>query len=303
MFDLPSSVVAGSALMATSFLALMWGLSGKREPSSAARQLSTGSKSLRDQQLDRSASERVIGPAVDSMGRRFRRFTPTGVLRDLERRLLLAGKPSENVERILTTKVVGGFGGIAVAWMLAPGMSGMMKWLTILGPPVLGYMHPDLRLKSLAATRQHEVQNSLAGALDQITISVEAGLGFDAALLRFAQTGKGALAEELARTLHDVRLGSSRVDAFRALLDRTESPDLRQFVMALTQGERHGLPIAQILRVQALELRDKRRQRAEQKAATIPVKVVFPMVLCILPVLFIVILGPAAFQIMDTLGG
>ncbi|MGY9073630.1 MAG: type II secretion system F family protein [Acidimicrobiales bacterium] len=302
MFGLPPTVVGGSALIACSFLALMWGMSGKRERNDATDRLGVGPVNLRERQLDRSVGDRVLGPAVDSMGRRFRRWTPAGVVGDIESRLMMAGRSARQVERILTTKVVGGIVGVMAAWMLAPGASGFMKVVAILAPPFMGYMQPDIRLKSLASARQEVIQNSLAGALDQITISVEAGLGFDVALLRYAEAGKGPLAEELARTLQDVRLGATRLESFKQLLARTDSPDLRQFVMALNQGERHGLPIAQILRVQAAELRDKRRQRAEQKAATIPVKVVFPMVLCILPVLFIVILGPAAFQIMEAIG-
>jgi tight adherence protein C len=132
---------------------------------------------------------------------------------------------------------------------------------------------------------------------------VEAGLGFDAALLRYADSAKGPLSDELSRSIQDIRLGATRRESFDMLLARTNSQDLRQFVQAITQGERHGLPMARILRSQAAELRMKRRQRAEQKAATIPVKVIFPMIGCILPCLFIVILGPAAFRIMDNLGG
>ena len=135
--------------------------------------------------------------------------------------------------------------------------------------------------------------------LDQITISVEAGLGFEAAMARAAKTGEGPLTEELSRALSEIQLGSARQQALRGLVDRTNVPELRHFVLAILQAENYGLPIAHVLRIQAKELRVKRRQRAEERALKIPVKIVFPLAVCILPTLFIVILGPAAIRIFE----
>ncbi len=301
VLGLPISTVAGAALIASAFPVLLWAMSG-RQAATTGRPTAGSGVDLRVRALQRGASDRLVAPAVVAVGERLRRFTPSGIIRALERRLVLAGRPANHVERLLAAKVFTGFIGLAFALYLAPTFGGPIALLLYLGAPAGGYLYPDLRLSSIADRRQHQLQLALPQALDQITISVEAGLGFDAALLRYASSATGPLADELSRTIQDVRLGAARREAFDMLLDRTNSPDLRQFVLAMTQGERHGLPMAQILRSQAAELRTRRRQRAEQRAATIPVKVIFPMILCILPCLFIVILGPAAFRIIDNIG-
>jgi tight adherence protein C len=132
-----------------------------------------------------------------------------------------------------------------------------------------------------------------------MTIAVEAGLGFESAMSRAAKNGKGALAEELTRTLQDIAVGQPRREAYLALADRTGVPDLRRFVRAVVQADAYGISIADVLRTQAGEMRLKRRQRAEQKAMQIPVKVIFPLILCILPTLFIVLLAPAVMRIVE----
>ena len=132
-----------------------------------------------------------------------------------------------------------------------------------------------------------------------MTIAVEAGLGFEAAMARAAQGGRGPLAEELIRTLQDMSIGRSRTDAYSALLARTDSDDLKRFVRAVQQADRYGIAVADVLRVQAGEMRIKRRQRAEEQAMKVPIKVVFPLVFAILPVLFIVLLFPAVSNIID----
>jgi tight adherence protein C len=133
-----------------------------------------------------------------------------------------------------------------------------------------------------------------------MTIAVEAGLGFDSAMARAGKNGNGPLAEELVRTLQDIQVGQSRRAAYESLAERTAVPDLRKFVRAIVQADKYGIAIADVLRTQAFEMRMKRRQRAEEKAMQIPVKVIFPLMLCILPVLFIVLLGPAAIGIVAT---
>ena len=133
--------------------------------------------------------------------------------------------------------------------------------------------------------------------LDQLTVTVEAGMSFDGAVLRAGQEGRGILATELLKAVNDMQLGLSRGEALQAMSERTDVADLRQFVTAVRQAEKHGFPLANILRLQALELRDKRRARAEERAMQVPVKITFPLVFCILPALFVVILGPAAVNI------
>ncbi|BDZ54367.1 hypothetical protein GCM10025870_14400 [Agromyces marinus] len=153
-------------------------------------------------------------------------------------------------------------------------------------------------LSSRADDRQTAILLALPDTLDQMTIAVEAGLGFEASMARTAQGGRGPLSEELIRTLQDISIGRSRYDAYAALLARTDCTDLKRFVRAIQQADRYGIAIADVLRVQAGEMRIKRRQRAEESAMKVPIKVVFPLVFAILPVLFIVLLFPAVVGII-----
>jgi tight adherence protein C len=227
-----------------------------------------------------------------------RRLTPVGWVDGLDRRLKRAGRPvAWPLERVLAAKVVLGLVGFLFGFMFfADGRT--MLWLLFWGAlTALGYFVPDLLLHSQGEKRRAAVTLELPDTLDQMTISVEAGLGFESAMSRAARTGTGVLARELLRTMQDIQVGVPRKTALRDLAGRVEVPDLRRFVMAVVQAEGYGIPIADVLRIQAAELRSKRRQRAEEQAMKIPVKVIFPMILFILPVIFIVILGPAVFQL------
>jgi tight adherence protein C len=163
---------------------------------------------------------------------------------------------------------------------------------------LVGYFLPDLLLHSRGQERSKQVALELPDTLDQMTIAVEAGLSFDSAMARAGKNGKGPLAEELVRTLQDIQVGQSRRHAYEALATRCGVPDLRKFVRAIIQADVYGISVADVLRTQAAEMRMKRRQRAEEKAMQIPVKVIFPLMLSILPVLFIVLLGPAVMDIV-----
>jgi tight adherence protein C len=166
-----------------------------------------------------------------------------------------------------------------------------------------GYLLPDMLLRVRAKRRQEHIRGQLSDTLDQMTICVEAGLGFEGAMARAGRSGHGPLADELIRTLQEMQLGASRAQALRSLADRTEVAELRQFVLALTQAESYGLPLATTLRIQAAELRIKRRQRAEEHAMKIPVKLIFPLVLCILPSMFVVIIGPVVIRLTRFFAG
>jgi tight adherence protein C len=163
---------------------------------------------------------------------------------------------------------------------------------------VTSYFLPELLLHSRGQERSSKITLELPDTLDQMTIAVEAGLGFDSAMARAGSNGKGPLAEEMVRTLQDIQVGQSRRQAYDSLGTRTDVPDLRKFVRAIVQADKYGIAVADVLRTQAAEMRMKRRQRAEQKAMQIPVKVIFPLMLCILPVLFIVLLGPSVLDIV-----
>ena len=164
---------------------------------------------------------------------------------------------------------------------------------------IVGYFLPEL-LAHNHAQKRSEIE--LADTLDQMTIAVEAGLGFDGAMARVGSTGRGPLTEELVRTQQDIQMGSSRKAAFRALAERTDLYDLRRFVRAIIQADTYGMSIAGVLHTQADEMRLKRRQRAEEQAQKAPVKILAPLMLCILPVLFIVVMGPAVLNMIETFG-
>jgi tight adherence protein C len=228
-----------------------------------------------------------------------RRLTPASRVRSLEQLLSRAGRPAAwPVERLIVAKLVlpAVLGALGLLYVSAhPGTLAIGTGLVV---TVVGYFLPELLLKSRAQERSQKITLELADTLDQMTIAVEAGLGFDAAMAKAGRNGTGPLAEELVRTLQDIQFGQSRRQAYEGLAARTDVVDLRRFVRAVVQADRYGVAVADVLRTQAAEMRMKRRQRAEEKAMQIPVKVIFPLMLCILPVLFIVLLGPAVMDIV-----
>jgi tight adherence protein C len=187
--------------------------------------------------------------------------------------------------------------------MVVAGRPGALSVLLATAVTGVCYFVPELLLKSRGQERQQSIALELADTLDQMTIAVEAGLGFESAMARAGSNGKGPLAEELVRTLQDIAVGQPRRDAYLALAERTGVQDLRRFIRAVVQADQYGVSIADVLRTQAQEMRLKRRQRAEEKAMQIPVKVIFPLILCILPTLFIVLLGPAVMDIAAAFSG
>jgi tight adherence protein C len=233
-----------------------------------------------------------------------RKITPEPYVRKLDRMLALAGRPSSiPLGRVLAAKpalaITGGSAGVFLASVSdAPSMK-------LIGVAILcfGYFIPDLLLMSKGQERQKAIQTELANTLDQMLIGVEAGLGFEGALARAGENGKGPLAEEIVRTLQDMQVGRSRRESYLALAERTNVPELKSFVQAVVQADAYGIAIGSVLRVQAKVMRVKRRQRAEEKAMKLPVKVLFPLLFFIFPVLFIAILGPAVINSIETFSG
>jgi tight adherence protein C len=229
------------------------------------------------------------------------RLTPAGYVHKLDRLLALAGRPvSMPLGRLLATKpALGLIGGLLGLYISSIGTTPIMKLVGIF-VLFLGYFIPDLMLYSKGQERQKAMQLELANTLDQMLISVEAGLGFEGAMARAGENGKGPLAEELVRTLQDMQVGRSRRESYIALAERTNIPELRSFVQAVVQADTYGIAISRVLRVQAKVMRVKRRQRAEEKAMKLPVMILFPLLFFIFPVLFIAILGPAVINTIET---
>jgi tight adherence protein C len=232
------------------------------------------------------------------------RLTPKAYTVWLDKLLARWGRPAGMpLGRLLVLKPILALGAGAVGlffFLRAPSGPGFLLYL---GAVVMVYFIPDLLIHGRAAERQKAIQSELPNTLDQMLISVEAGLGFEGAMARAGQNGSGPLALEILRTLQDMQAGRSRKEAYVALADRVDVHDLRAFVGAVVQADTYGIAIANVLRTQAKQMRVKRRQRAEEQAMKLPVKVLFPLMFCILPVLFIVIMGPAVLNVMDNLAG
>jgi tight adherence protein C len=258
----------------------------------------THSESLRDAVMAQSAKDRAI-PALQKMLSKLRKLSPAGWVESTEMKISMSSMTHWTVERVIGMKIGGLIFGLFFVYTRLP-IQGKVDFVILLVVPPLGFFLADILISNSASKRQADIQKSLPDILDQVTIGVEAGLGFDSALSRAAKSNTGPLAEEISRTLAHVTAGLSRAEAMRGLASRSKVPELRQFVGAILQAEQYGIPMAQVLRVQAAEQRRKRRQRAEEKAMKIPVKVLFPLVLCILPALFIVLVGPAGLQMAES---
>jgi tight adherence protein C len=252
--------------------------------------------------IDKPFADRVLEPLRARALKLGRRLIGADTAERLRRKLDHAGNPPGlTVDRIISGKVLCaglGMGGGAVAGMFfhVHLVTGVV--LALIGL-VIGFFGPDLYLYQRTYNRAEMLRREMPDAVDLMTISVEAGLGFDAAVQQVARNTEGPLSEEFARMLREMQLGQGRGEALRGLADRTSLDEVRSFVSAMVQADSFGIPIAQVLRVQSGEMRVKRRQRAEEKAQQVPVKMTVPLIFCILPTLFIMILGPAALQIMD----
>lgn len=252
---------------------------------------------------DRSAAAHPFAGLSDWLRRLAVALSPPGLRSTLQRRLDLAGNPPRwTPDRILTLK---GLGLLALAVVGAlyelrhPGLAIVCAGLG----GAAGFFLPDLLLHNAGVKRQAQIQLALPDALDMLTVCVEAGLGFDAALAQVARNTPGPLAAEFARALQEMQIGNTRTRALRGMADRTTAPELRAFVSALVQAGELGIAIANVLREQAKDMRLRRRQRAEEKAQKVAVKILFPLIACLFPALFVVVLGPGAIQIMHAIFG
>lgn len=257
------------------------------------------------QELNRPFAERILGPAMTRLTRLGRRLTREDQVARIRHRLGLAGNPPEwDVDRVIALKVLGfvaGFlVGVALPVLLHAGPLPLIGVSAVFA--VGGYFAPNMLIYQLGYNRTEQVRRDLPDALDLLTISVEAGLAFDAGLSQVARNTTGPLAEEFFRVLQEMQIGLGRAEAMRSLGERTDVAELRSFVTSMVQADAFGIPIAQVLRVQARDLRIKRTQRAEELAQKVPVKILFPLIFCILPALFVVIIGPAAIQIYHSFG-
>lgn len=256
--------------------------------------------------LEPSFSDRVLFPLLARTQQMGRRLTPEDASERIREKLEMAGNPRGwTVERVMAGKVVGFAVALVVSLIvtLVLGVGFLVTLGIVVIASLAGYNAPNLYLYQQTYDRADKLQRALPDAIDLLTISVESGLGFDAACAQVARNTDGPLADEFARMLQEMQIGRGRSEALRSLGDRTNLPDLRSFVSAMVQADAFGIPVGQVLRVQSSEIRVKRRQWAEEEAQKVPVKILVPLIFCILPCLFIAVLGPAGIQIMDNFSG
>jgi tight adherence protein C len=255
------------------------------------------------EELNKPFGERVVEPLRARALAIGRRLSGADSTERIRRKLDFAGNPRDwSVDLVVSAKVMGALSllMVGIALSLLMGLSIPLTILMVVGGLVLGFFVPDLYLYQQTSNRSERIQRELADAVDLLTISVESGLGFDAALQQVARNTEGPLAEEFSRALREMQIGMGRAEALRALGERTNVADLRTFISAMVQADAFGIPIGQVLRIQTAEMRVKKRQRAEMKAQQVPVKITVPLIFCILPCLFIVVMGPTAITIMDS---
>ncbi len=258
------------------------------------------------EEFDRPFSQRVLVPGRARVVALGRRLTPAGRIEKLRQRLEAAGSPvGWDVERLLAVKVLSAAVGFLLGMVvyLVLGASLLVSIGATAALVLVGFFAADLAIYQKAYNRRDQVRKDLPDALDLLTITVEAGLAFDAALTQVSRNTDGPLSEEFTRVLQEMQIGKSRGEALTAVSQRVDIPELASFVTAVVQADALGIPIATVLRIQAKEMRTKRSQRAEESAMKVPVKILFPLIFCIMPALFVVIMGPAGIGIFRSFTG
>jgi tight adherence protein C len=302
--------VMGALLVFVSLGLVASALRGTTTATGVARSLelieamTTAPKEL-TRELEKPFGERVLAPLQNRFVGLGRRLSGADSAERIRRKLDLAGNPPGwTVERVLSGKVLGAIGGFVGGIVFSLVFDATTTKVVVVGGITLaGFFAPAMYLYQKGYDRAKRLQRDLPDAIDLLTISVESGLGFDAALQQVAHNTEGPLADEFSRVLREMQIGSSRTEALRALAERTSVVELRSFVSSMVQADAFGIPIANVLRVQSSEMRVKRRQRAEEKAQQVPVKMTIPLIFCILPCLFIAVMGPAAIHMIDSFSG
>jgi tight adherence protein C len=257
--------------------------------------------SLEEIELSQPFSERVLIPIAKRIGEISARFTPQKAIQDTTRRLELAGNPwpIDAATFLAIRFILGVTLGLLAFFVFSDNLS--ENALYIGGAAFGGYFLPHLMLSSRITARQNEIRKAMPDALDLLTICVEAGLGFDAAMSKVSEKWDNQLSLAFARTIREIQLGKVRRDALRDMADRLGIAEVSSFVAAIIQSEQLGVSMAKILRIQSDQMRVKRRQRAEELAHQAPVKMVIPMAFLMFPTIMIIVLTPAALQIMSSM--
>jgi tight adherence protein C len=309
---MPILAIVVAALAAGAILLIVIGLGGSSPVDPVQARLtqlgSMQAKNLEELELQQPFAERTLRPLANRLSGSVARVTSTSFSDRTEKNLALAGNPGDlRVADWLGIKAIGAIIG-AILFFLIFGIVGLLGFPFVIGGilmPIVGalfgYTVPEFWLGRKVKARQKAILLMIPDALDLLTISVRAGLGFDAALGKVVEKLQGPLSDEFRRALAEVRVGKARREALRDIVPRTEVVPLTNFIGAIIQAEQLGVSISKVLQVQSEQLRIERRQRAEEQAAKAPIKMLFPLVGCIFPSLFIVILGPAIILIVQNL--
>jgi tight adherence protein C len=302
----PGMIVA--AIAAVSVLLIAFGLAGSRQEDPLKARLNQlgqmTAKDLQELELQQPFFDRTIRPIAGRLSGAVARITSSSFTERTEKRLAMAGNPGDMKVadwlgiKAIATGVVAGVMFLIFGIVFGDLTQGLLLALVGAG---IGYLAPEFWLGRRVRARQKAILLQIPDALDLLTISVRAGLGFDAALGKVVEKMKGPLVDEFRRALAEVRVGKARREALRDIVPRTEVQPLTNFISAIIQAEQLGVSISKVLQVQSEQLRIERRQRAEEQAAQAPIKMLFPLVGCIFPSLFIVILGPAIILIVENL--
>lgn len=255
----------------------------------------------RQVELEQSLWERIAKPVLQKVAVFFVKFTPIGFKDNLRKKLMLAGYPfGLEAKELLAIQGILMFILPVIIFLAIVSFAWQQALLLAIICSLSGFIIPQFILSKKIKDRQQEIQQSLPDVLDLLTVSVEAGLGFDSALIKVVNKIEGPLSEEFERLLQEIRMGKPRRDAMRDLGNRTNVEDLSNFITAIVQADKLGVSIGKVLRIQSEQIRLKRRQRAEAEAMKAPIKMLLPLVFFIFPTIFIVLLGPAVIKVVKT---
>jgi len=300
MTPLILAVLMVTAVLATGYVVLQ-SVTEKAEVRESLRRLDGYQiQDLRDQEMLAPITDRLLSPMVEGLSALAGRLSPQGYREEIARKLVLGGHPGGlTVDQVLVLKLLGMVSGIL--WLplvfVVLNMSGGVGLIFIALLWFGAFLLPDVYISKAIGKRQHDIAVQLPDILDLLVISVEAGLGFEQALERTTNAVPGPLSDEFRRMLRETRIGSTRAEALRAMDERCDVPELRTFILAMLQADTFGVSVSRLLRSQADEMRIRRRLRAQTQAQKAPIKMLFPLVFCIFPSIFVVILGPAMIQL------
>jgi tight adherence protein C len=297
------ALLGGVAVFVSIVSLFVWATGGRTAgPEARLKQLGAPPRRA----MDSPFSDRVLVPVLDTFTRMIVQLLPQKFVNRITRQLVAAGRPMSTqafFTTLVVTSILVPFAVLSLVLLSNDGRFSFMAGLLMVIAVGLGVVGPLLWLRRRARARKAVIWKSLADAFDLVTVSVEAGLGLDAALRQVSQKLRGPLADEIGQMLREVGMGRPRREALEDLAERTDIPEVTTFVNAIVQAEQLGTSLGRVLRAQAMTLRVRRRQRAEEMARKAPVKLVFPLVLCIMPSFFIVTIGPVFVRLVNYLSG